>query len=270
MVTEGIFEVPGAELAYTQQGNGPLLFLVGAPVGRSGFAALAERLATNFTVITHDPRGIGASTGGDNGPVTPALLATDLLALIQQQQPEEPVLLFGASGGAVTGIELLTQHPEIVGLLVVHEPPLFTLLPDADAVMPHAEAAFQLAPSNPQAAVQAFADLTEALHHTTVLLPRPPRVILPALPAAELEKNRFFLGQMAPETVRYRPQIDRIPTTKLRLAAGESSVGQPARQATVQLAEALNLPLLNAPGNHLGIGETERFANWLIAVLAGS
>lgn len=268
MVTEGVLDVPGAELAYKVQGSGPLLFLVGAPVGRSGFTALAERLATDFTVVTHDPRGIGASSGGANGLITPALLATDLLALIQRFSPTEPVLLFGASGGAVTSIELLTQRPEMVRLLVAHEPPLFTLLPDADTILPRAQAAFQLAPSDPQAAVQAFADLTEALHHTTELLPRPPRIVLPALPVAELEKNRFFLGKMAPETVFYRPQLDRITKAKLRLAAGESSVGQPARQATVQLAEGLELALLDAPGNHLGIGEIDRFAPWLKAVLA--
>ena len=38
------------------RGCGPLLYLVGAPVGRSGFAALAEYLADEYTVVTHDPR----------------------------------------------------------------------------------------------------------------------------------------------------------------------------------------------------------------------
>ncbi|MFB7501570.1 tetratricopeptide repeat protein [Streptomyces sp. NPDC056161] len=48
---------PDCTIAFSVQGEGPLLFLVGAPAGRAGFAALAHELAGRFRVVTHDPRG---------------------------------------------------------------------------------------------------------------------------------------------------------------------------------------------------------------------
>jgi hypothetical protein len=55
-------------IAYSVQGEGPLLFLVGAPAGRGGFAALANELAGQFTVVTHDPpRHRGQSHDAWNG-----------------------------------------------------------------------------------------------------------------------------------------------------------------------------------------------------------
>src|SRR6202012_3403237 len=39
--------------------------------------------------------------------------------------------VFGSSGGAVTGLALVTRHPARVRTLVAHEPPVLELLPDA-------------------------------------------------------------------------------------------------------------------------------------------
>ncbi|MFJ6852667.1 MerR family transcriptional regulator [Streptomyces sp. NPDC091271] len=74
-----VLERPEPTIAYSVQGQGPLLLLVGAPAGRAGFAALADELARQFTVGTHDPRGIGASrvTRG-MAALTPEVLAGDL------------------------------------------------------------------------------------------------------------------------------------------------------------------------------------------------
>lgn len=92
---------PDCDIAYTIRGTGPLLYLVGAPVGRSGFAPLAEQLADEYKLVTHDPRGIDASVAqpGASEP-TPQVLADDLAALARHVG--EPATFFGASGGAVT------------------------------------------------------------------------------------------------------------------------------------------------------------------------
>lgn len=62
--SEDLLDRPDCTIAFGVQGEGPLLFLVGAPAGRAGFAALAQELAGRFTVVTHDPRGIGARPRG--------------------------------------------------------------------------------------------------------------------------------------------------------------------------------------------------------------
>jgi hypothetical protein len=58
-------EVPGAVLHYDVRENGgvgnPVLLLVGAPMGASGFAALAEQFADR-TVVTYYPGGRSAAS----------------------------------------------------------------------------------------------------------------------------------------------------------------------------------------------------------------
>src|SRR5690606_32566690 len=46
-----------------------------------------------------------------------------------------PVDLFASSGGAVTALALVAAHPEVLRTVVAHEPPLLSLLPDAEAAV---------------------------------------------------------------------------------------------------------------------------------------
>ncbi|MGO9584393.1 MAG: alpha/beta fold hydrolase [Acidimicrobiales bacterium] len=63
--TNHSLEVPGARLYYEVQGSGPVIMLVGHPMGVSGFAAIAPLLAEEYTVVTYDPRGFARSTIDD-------------------------------------------------------------------------------------------------------------------------------------------------------------------------------------------------------------
>jgi pimeloyl-ACP methyl ester carboxylesterase len=57
MTTAHTVDVPGTRLHYEIRGSGPLLLIVGAPMPAADFAPLADALATDHTVVTHDPRG---------------------------------------------------------------------------------------------------------------------------------------------------------------------------------------------------------------------
>lgn len=138
MVATHVLRTSGAEITYDvhgplppADGRAPLL-MVGQPMDASGFRALAERFADR-TVVTYDPRGLGRSTRSDgrvdNDPVTQA---EDLHALVAELGAG-PVEVFGSSGGGVTGLQLVTAHPEDVVVLVAHEPPIIGVLPDAAA-----------------------------------------------------------------------------------------------------------------------------------------
>lgn len=138
MTTTHVLSLPGVGLTYdvhgplpTADGRPPLL-LIGQPMCADGFAALAAHM-TDRTVITYDPRGLGRSVRTD-GLVTnvPDTQAADLHALVAHLGAG-PVEVFGSSGGAVTGLALVTAHPEDVVTLVAHEPPLINVLPDAAA-----------------------------------------------------------------------------------------------------------------------------------------
>src|SRR4051794_14412660 len=60
-ISSRILEVPGAHLHYEVRGQGPLIALVGAPMDADSFIPLADLLASDFCVLTADPRGIKRS-----------------------------------------------------------------------------------------------------------------------------------------------------------------------------------------------------------------
>ncbi|MFF8298603.1 alpha/beta fold hydrolase [Streptomyces globisporus] len=229
---------------------------------------MAHELAGRFTVVTHDPRGIGASRAvpGMAAP-TPEVLAEDLAALVDRFTGG-PALFVGTSGGAVTLLELGRRHPEMVGRAVLHEPPLVSLLDDADLAA-RAAAAFSVAEVDPQRAVREFFDLSGAAHRTGPDQTPPAPVVLPPLPAGELARNRYFLGRMAGPTVFYAPDAEAVRRVPLTLCAGSLSHHQMARRATEALAGLLELPVIDMPGNHLGASaEPAEFARALRPLLA--
>lgn len=76
-------EVPDAMLYYEVRGEGPLIVVVGAPMDASFFAPLTNRLATDHTVLTTDPRGINRSPVDDpDRDATPQMRADDLSRLL--------------------------------------------------------------------------------------------------------------------------------------------------------------------------------------------
>lgn len=135
--TTGTITVPGAELTYdvragSDQDATPLV-LVGSPMGAAGFASLAS-FFTDRTVITYDPRHAGErSRPTDDEQAPPQTHADDIHRVITAAVGDRAVDLFGSSGGAVNALALVTAHPEQVRLLVAHEPPLVSQLPDRDA-----------------------------------------------------------------------------------------------------------------------------------------
>jgi len=134
-----MLEVPGAVLYYDVRDSGsaghPVLLLIGAPMGASGFAALAGQFADR-TVVTYDPRGTERSQRTDGEPPgsEPGEHAEDLARLIEALGAG-PADVFGSSGGAVNALALVARHPQLAGTLVAHEPPAARELPDREAVL---------------------------------------------------------------------------------------------------------------------------------------
>lgn len=240
---------PDAEIAWSMTGSGPLLFLVGAPAGRAGFSALAAVLSDRFTVVTHDPRGIGDSTAPTATAPIPQVLAEDLIALVTHVA-QGPVAMFGTSGGGVTVMELLAQAPHLVARAIVHEPPLARLLDDPDLER-DAAMIFERAGLDPQTAFEQWLDLTGAGQSTGPGETPVASGALPPLPEAELDKNRYFLGRMAGPTVFYEPDMDALTDHAPTIYAGRQSHGQLARRTSEALATRLGATVRDMPGNHL-------------------
>lgn len=128
--------VPGAILAYEVRGNGPILLLIsGGGNDARSFDSIVGRLLDQYTVVTYDRRGLSRSTLDD--PQEEQRVEThsdDAHRLLKALSSDyEPAYVFGSSGGAVVGLDLVARHPEQIYTLISHEPPTH-LLPEHDPV----------------------------------------------------------------------------------------------------------------------------------------
>jgi pimeloyl-ACP methyl ester carboxylesterase len=281
-------DVPGATLTYDIRRNAtstePPLFLVGLPMGAAGFQTLASHFGDR-TVMTYDPRGSERSTKTDPGSeATPDIHADDLHRLIQNLGAG-PVDVFGSSGGAITSLALVAAHPQDVRTVVAHEPPLASVLPDAD---------------NARAATRAIHDTYQAkgfgagMAHFIAIVshqgefpddigqhPAPDPAMF-GMPAGDdgTRTDPLMGSNNMITTTHHEPDIDalRAASTRIVIAAGAGSEGIMSSRAAFALAERLGTDVVVFPGDHGGFmggeygqtGEPDAFAAKLREVLETS
>lgn len=260
-------DVPGARLHYEVRGSGPVLLLLGLPMGSKGFTELASRMADEFTVVTYDPRGLYDSSADDpDEDVTPELVADDVHRLLAAIT-DEPAYVFGSSGGAVTAIALLERHPEQVRKVVLHEPPLLELLPERDKLRADVDdihATYQR--EGQGAAWPKFFALTG-------INPAPP-AHGPSEPAAQAEQQseqdvaagERMLGQCLRPTTRYRPDVEKLRgvSDRIVVAGGADSKGELANRTAAAFADEVGVALTEFDGDHAGfMGRADGFAEQL-------
>ncbi|MGA8117488.1 MAG: alpha/beta hydrolase [Actinocatenispora sp.] len=269
--TTHVLDVPGARLQYDVRGAGPLLLMIGAPMGSRGFTAIAELLADEYTVVTYDPRGILRSTLDDpTQDATPELLADDVHRLVSELDAG-PAYVFGNSGGAVTGVALVSRHPEQVRVLVAHEPPLAELLPDSEQVRATiAEVCDTYARDGRDAALKKYTAMTDIGFSSRrggqigqQETPDPESFTPPTDVRAILD--RFFRHILRPTTL-YRPDLAalRAASTRIVVAGGIASKGQLYQRTAVALADHLGTAIVDFPDDHTGFqAQPEPFARLL-------
>jgi pimeloyl-ACP methyl ester carboxylesterase len=263
LTTTHTLDVPGARIHYEVRGNGPLLFLLGSPMGAAMFAPLADALAGDHTVVTVDPRGIANSTLDDvEQDTNPDLRADDTIAVLDALGGESADV-FGSSGGAMTGLAMVIRHPGRVRTLVAHEPPALELLPDADAQRVATDgvvAAYRQ--GGPGAGWFAF--MTNAGFDLT------PGQGEPAGPPDDSEQAladsaRFFLHDLQP-TTRWQPDTAALASTSSRIVVGigADSGALITHRTSVALCERLGISPTEFPGDHGGfLGQPGEFADVL-------
>jgi pimeloyl-ACP methyl ester carboxylesterase len=125
-------KVAGATLHLEVRGSGPVLLCIsGGPTDAGMFAGLGGRLAGRYTVVSYDQRGHSRSKLDAEPQDIPVALHADDAAAILAAVGDEPAYVYGNSGGGTIGLELVARRPDLVRILVAHEPPLMELLPDA-------------------------------------------------------------------------------------------------------------------------------------------
>jgi len=228
--------VPGATLYYEVRGSGPVLLMMpGGPADAGAFRKIAEPLASHYTVVTYDPRGLSHSTL--DGPL----------------QDERIVEIF--AGGAVIGLELAARHPEQVRTLIAHEPPAPALLADPArerATMAEIVQTFRTAGIGP--AMQKFMVQTRIRGGPP---PPPPGEPTPEMreAMAQFQRNmEFWLGRYFLAIAAYEPDFDALKAGPSRIvpAVGDASRGELAHDGGLRLAARLGTEAVVFPGAHGG------------------
>jgi pimeloyl-ACP methyl ester carboxylesterase len=119
----------GTKLYCERRGDGPPVLLIAGATGEAGsFEELAEQLANEFEVVAYDRRGYSRSPRPDGWSVTSAAeQAADAEGLLVALRLA-PAAVFGSSAGAIIALELALRRPDLVSLLVLHEPFVLSLL----------------------------------------------------------------------------------------------------------------------------------------------
>ncbi|MEW2049138.1 alpha/beta fold hydrolase [Streptomyces sp. NPDC005476] len=277
----GALAVPGATLHYETLGSGPVLLLIPGGAGDAGlYAGMAPELATRYTVVSYDPRGMSRSPldGPADAPRTDERVevwSDDARRLLERLAGDEEAVVLGCSSGAVVAVELLARHPERLRRVVAHEPPLLELL--EDPVPPRALFAEVREILRAEGADAAMTRLGEGLADGAAerAPARQPTELPPGIQemAGRMRANLpVFLGRVLcpfssalPDLAALRPVA-----RKLVPAAGRDSRGRlPLYGPAARLAELLGSGLVEFPGGHLGAVESPKeFADHLLTVLA--
>jgi pimeloyl-ACP methyl ester carboxylesterase len=254
---EDYLKVPGASLYYQIRGSGPVLLMIpGGPTDATIFAGIAPLLAGRYTVVTYDPRGLSRSKldGVLEDQRIVETFADDAHRLLTAVR-SEPAFVFGNSGGALIGLELVTHHPQQVQTLVAHEPPAATLLPDGPAALGAMQEVYDTYRSmGIGPAMQKFlvaAGIPDGPDFRSQGEPSPEMIEA----MREMQRNlEFFLEHYLRAVTGYQPDIDALLTgsTRVVAAVGEASAGQLAYRGAVALAEQLGMEAVVFPGDHGG------------------
>lgn len=279
-------ETNEAEIVYDVRGplppadGHPPLFMIGQPMDASGFATLASYFPDR-TVSTYDPRGLGRSTRADGKVVNePAVQARDVHAVIKALGTG-PVDMFASSGGAVTALALVAAYPDDVRTLVAHEPPIFTVLPDAAAAeRARAGVTGAYAANGWGAGMAAFIAMTSWRgEYTDEYFARPnPDPAQFGLPADDNgQRDDPLLSERSEPVISFRPDFDALRSARTRvvIAVGEESMGTFTGRSSVAAAHLLGQEATVFPSHHGGFnggdgpyaGKPEEFARRLREVL---
>lgn len=278
-------KVRGGTITYDVHGplpttGRPPLLMIGQPMAAAGFATLAAHFPER-TVVTYDPRGLGRSTRDDGRTDNdPDVQAEDLHALIAALGAG-PIELFASSGGAVTGLALVAAHPEDVRTLVAHEPPLLSVLPDAERALAAEQAVQQTYLDNgPGAGWAQFMAMSMWRGEFTdeyAARPAPDRASFGIPADDDGSRDDPMLSGASNAVTRYAPDTGalRSASTRIVMAAGIESADTVTGRTSAAVAEALGQPLTIFPSNHGGFlggeygqtGEPEAFAAKLHDVL---
>lgn len=249
----GTLPVSGAKLCYKVRGQGQtLLILQGGAGDADAPDALAIALASEFTVVTYDRRGLSRSPmDNQKQALSVEQHAEDALALLDLLSTG-PAFILGTSLGALIGLDLIAHWPERVQTLIAHEPPAITLL-SSDEQAQFAELRKEVG----EIALQEGSRPALRRFLAAMGVNRDDReddVEPPPSTREHSRKTGFLLTAESRAIYGYLPDIAALRTlsNKIVPAFGKSSFGCFASRCALALAAQLGRDPTEFPGGHTG------------------
>jgi pimeloyl-ACP methyl ester carboxylesterase len=121
-------ELNGTRIRYEVAGSGDvtLVMVHGSWTSHHGWDLVTPGLAGSFRVVTYDRRGHSES------PAPPGQGSihddVDDLAALIEHFADPPVFVAGSSFGSIITLRLAAKRPELLRGIIVHEPPLFSII----------------------------------------------------------------------------------------------------------------------------------------------
>lgn len=263
--------VPGATLSYQVRGEGPILLLLsGGGNDSHAFDVIARDLIDQYSIVTYDRRGLSRSTLDD--PEEEQLVETnsdDAHRLLKELgSDDEPAYVFGSSGGAIIGLDLVARHPNQIYTLIAHEPPTH-LLSEADPVQEMEAVREVYRREGLMAALQKLMALPGmSLDGYEMDIPAPAPV-----DRDQLFKNMTFLFEH--EFAMYdRYQLDFVALkqamtqSRIVLAGGRDCKESSTYRSAAAVADRLGTRIVDFPGRHIGyVTNPSLFARHLCELL---
>jgi pimeloyl-ACP methyl ester carboxylesterase len=252
--TQGIVRVDGASIYYERRGDGPALLMISPGLGEvSAYSRVADLLASDYTVLTFDRRGIGRSRWqGPRRQFNLRQQAEDAAAVITANGFES-ALVAGSSGGAAIVLEMVAACPEAVSRAVSHEPPIISGLPDRGELFDFYDHLAAMATEG-----QVFEAFAEHIRRCGL------SNLFPAAPAAMGAEQLANLDNFVKDDMQvytyYRPDYARLSASEVPLviAVGHDSLdifgpGKPAYyvRAAQLVARRIGVEVVEFPGNHV-------------------
>jgi pimeloyl-ACP methyl ester carboxylesterase len=153
-------EGAGVPLHYEDRGDGPGVLLIhGLASDGAAMAPVASRLAAGAArAIAYDRRGYGASGAPEPYEGTSVEEQAEDAAALLRALDAAPALVAGDGFGALVALDLAKRHPALLGGIVLSDPALFALVPEATEELSHQRAEIEEAVRSrgPGAGVEAW------------------------------------------------------------------------------------------------------------------
>jgi pimeloyl-ACP methyl ester carboxylesterase len=152
-------EGAGVQLACVQLGAGPAVLLVhGLASDAAAQEPVAAALQDVARVIAYDRRGYGDSGAPEPYEGTTVEEQAEDAAALLRALDAAPAVVCGDGFGALVALDLVKRHPALVRAVVLSDPALFALVPEATEVLSEQRAALEeaLRAGGPQAGVEAW------------------------------------------------------------------------------------------------------------------